>query len=160
MKMSRMSHAMKDVLDAWDTLQTFTNYGRGTPEGIAAFVRRYEIQEDLDGWLENKYANVIEEYATLNDVSFEQAQKELQRRPISRPEPLRKPPQSEDPFKWHMKPHGWTGAPCPICGCTTKNLRAKHRALKADEAFEYGAPFMKRVKVAFGTDWSDELLRE
>ena len=158
--MSRMSHAMKDVLDAWDTLQKFTNYGRGTPEGIAAFVRQYEIQDDLDAWLENKYANVIEEYATLNDLSFERAEKELQRRPITRPGPIPKSSYSEDPFKWHMKPSGWTGAPCPICGCATKNLRAKHRALKADEAFEHGGPFMKRVKVAFGTDWSDELLRE
>lgn len=159
--MARMSHAMKDVLEAWDILQTFTNYGRGTPEGIAAFVRQYEIQDDLDAWIENRYAKIIDEYATLNDLSYERAEKELQRRPVLRPTP---PPtrskEGQDPFKFHLKPSGWTGAPCPICGCQTKNLRAKHRALKADEAWSYGAPFIKRVKVAFGTDWSDELLRE
>lgn len=158
--MARMSRALKDVLEAWDILQTFTNYGRGTPEGVAAFVRQYEIQDDLDGWIENKYANIIEEYATLNDLSFEQAKKELLRRRIERPAPSAPRQQEQDPFKFHMKPQGWTGAPCPICGCATKNLRAKHRALKADEAFRYGGPFLKRVKVAFGTDWSDELLRE
>ncbi len=66
----------------------------------------------------------------------------------------------EDPFQFHLKPSGWTGAPCPICGCTTRNLRAKHRALKADEAHRWGVPYIKRVKVAFGTDFSDEPLKE
>ena len=62
-------------------------------------------------------------------------------------------------FNWHLKPSGWSGAPCPICGCTTKNLRALHRALKADEAFEWGVPWIKRVKVSFGGDFSDEPLK-
>lgn len=75
-------------------------------------------------------------------------------------EPSIKKNPDEDPFKFHLKPSGWTGAPCPICGCATRNLRARHRALKPQEAWEQGAPYMKRVSAAFGTDWSDELLRE
>ena len=63
-------------------------------------------------------------------------------------------------FEFHLKPSGWTGAPCPICGCATPNLRAKHRALKADEAHEWGVPYIKRVKVSFGGDFSDEPLKE
>lgn len=64
-----------------------------------------------------------------------------------------------DPFAFHLKPKGWNGAPCPICGCTAKNLRARHRALKADEAFRWGGPWIKRIKVCFGMDFSDELVK-
>lgn len=63
--------------------------------------------------------------------------------------------QDEDPFKFHTKPSGWTGAPCPICGCPAKNLRARHRALKADEAHHRGAPWIKRVSTGFGMDFAD-----
>jgi hypothetical protein len=66
----------------------------------------------------------------------------------------------QDQFSFHLKPTGWTGAPCPICGCATPNLRARHRALKADEAHRWGVPYIKRVKVSFGTDFSDEPLKE
>lgn len=73
---------------------------------------------------------------------------------------LRRNPGSPSQFEFHLKPSGWTGAPCPICGCATRNLRARHRALKADEAHRWGVPYIKRVKVAFGTDFSDEPLKE
>lgn len=63
-----------------------------------------------------------------------------------------------DQFEWHLKPSGWSGAPCPICGCSTKRLKARHRALRADEAFDWGGSWLKRVKVCFGTDFSDEVL--
>jgi GNAT superfamily N-acetyltransferase len=73
--------------------------------------------------------------------------------------PARKNPESSPQFEFHLKPPGWTGAPCPICGCDAKNLRAKHRALKADEAHQWGARYIKRVKVCFGTDFSDEAIK-
>ncbi len=72
----------------------------------------------------------------------------------------RRNPGEPSQFEFHLKPSGWTGAPCPVCGCATPNLRAKHRALKADEAHEWGAPYIKRVKVSFGGDFSDEPLKE
>lgn len=62
-------------------------------------------------------------------------------------------------FEWHYKPPGWSGAPCPICGCPAKRLKAEHRALKADESWEWRANWVKRVSVAFGTDFSIEAIR-
>lgn len=59
-------------------------------------------------------------------------------------------------FAWHYKPAGWSGAPCPICGCPQKNLRAKHRALKADETWLWDANWIKRVSVSFGGDTTHE----
>ena len=55
-------------------------------------------------------------------------------------------------FEYHTKPAGWNGAPCPICGCPTKRLKAQHRALTADESWAMRALWIKRVKVCFGTD--------
>lgn len=62
-------------------------------------------------------------------------------------------------FDWHYKPSGWSGAPCPVCGCEAKRLKAEHRALKADEAWKYQAQWVKRIKVCFGTDFSIEAIR-
>lgn len=62
-------------------------------------------------------------------------------------------------FAFHLKPKGWSGAPCPICGCPQKNLRARHRALKADETYAWGANWIKRVSVSFGGDFLDEPIR-
>lgn len=72
--------------------------------------------------------------------------------------PARQNPEPSQ-FEFHLKPSGWTGAPCPICGCPAKRLKAQHRALKADEAHRWGATWIKRVKVCFGTDFSDEAIR-
>lgn len=156
------SAQMKEVLEAWDILKTFTSYER-TPKRVEWLRRTYEIEGNIDEWIENKAANVVDEYAKLQKISFDEAERELQERPTKQwgvNRPLTNISDQGDPFVFHMKPPGWTGAPCPICGCATRNLRAKHRALKADEAHRWGVPYIKRVKVAFGTDWSDEPLRE
>ncbi len=156
---------MTEVLEAWDILVTFMSYER-TPRRVEWLRRTYEIQGDIDEWIENRLGNVIEEYASLRGISFKAAEAELQRRPrkqwgIERPlTRVGDPIEAESQFQFHLKPSGWTGAPCPICGCATPNLRAKHRALKADEAHRWGVPYIKRVKVAFGTDFSDEPLKE
>lgn len=58
-------------------------------------------------------------------------------------------------FNFHAKPTG--GGPCPICGCSAKGLRARHRATTTAERVR--APhvlFIKRVSVCFGTDTTDE----
>lgn len=60
-------------------------------------------------------------------------------------------------FQWHRKPAGWSGAPCPICGCTTKRLRAEHRAVAFGEGRP--GPWIKRVSACFGLDFSVETLR-
>ena len=61
-------------------------------------------------------------------------------------------------FQWHRKPSGWAGAPCPICGCTTKRLRAEHRAVAFGE--NRTGPWIKRVRTCFGLDFVVETLRE
>ena len=66
-------------------------------------------------------------------------------------------------YSWHRKPSGWSGAPCPICGCPTRRLRAQHRALTAEESWQWGTPgaavlWVKYIKVAFGTDGTIEAL--
>lgn len=151
--------AMADVLDAWDTLKTYTSYER-TPKRAAFMRRSYEIVGSIDEWIENTGANIVEDYSKLRKITYDEAMRELEERP-TRPWPseIKKSP-DQNQFEFHLKPSGWTGAPCPICGCATKNLRAKHRALKADEAHRWGVPYIKRVKVAFGTDFSDEPLKE
>lgn len=149
---------MAEVLEAWDTLKTFISYER-TPKRIKWLRSSYEIEGDIDGWLENKESNVIDEYSSLRKISFAEAAKELMERP-TKPWPNVKRNPDQEQFAFHLKPSGWTGAPCPICGCATKNLRARHRALKADEAHLWGVPYIKRVKVSFGTDFSDEPLKE
>ena len=65
---------------------------------------------------------------------------------------------SGDQFEFHLKPKGWNGNPCPICGCEARNLRARHRALKADELYSHNGAvilWVKRVKVCFGMDYDD-----
>lgn len=66
---------------------------------------------------------------------------------------------AEHQFEWHRKPTGWSGAPCPVCGCQAKRLRAEHRALRFPENIEYGGPYIKRVKVCFGLDSRREVIR-
>lgn len=61
--------------------------------------------------------------------------------------------------EWHRKPAGWAGAPCPVCGCPAKRLRALHRALRADELGQ-GSLWVKSVKVCFGTDSSMEAVHD
>lgn len=72
-------------------------------------------------------------------------------------------PSEQDQFSWHRKPEGWSGAPCPVCGCTTPRLKASHRALTAEESWRWGGHgkavlWIKSVKVCFGTDTSWEPL--
>lgn len=55
-------------------------------------------------------------------------------------------PSEQDATAWHLKPAGWSGAPCPICGCEVANLRAKHRALTAEEGWMWGGLYVKTVK--------------
>jgi len=61
--------------------------------------------------------------------------------------------------EWHRKPAGWPGAPCPVCGCPTKRLRALHRATTFAEQKGGGPLWVKKVKVCFGLDTSVEGLR-
>lgn len=62
-------------------------------------------------------------------------------------------------FQWHRKPAGWAGAPCPVCGCEQKRLKAEHRALTAEESWKRHALWIKRVKVCFGLDFAVEAIR-
>jgi len=62
------------------------------------------------------------------------------------------------PFQWHRKPPGWSSAPCPICGCETPRLRARHRALTSDEQHRLKAFYVKALQVAYGRDTSVEIL--
>jgi hypothetical protein len=58
-------------------------------------------------------------------------------------------------FGWHRNPNpGAANGPCEVCGCAGK-VRAKHRALKADELGEYGkgAAYAKMESRCFGNDW-------
>lgn len=67
-------------------------------------------------------------------------------------------------FDWHRKPSGWSGAPCPICGCPAKRLKALHRALPAEEMHRRSRAqgslvlWVKTIRVAFGTDSSIEAI--
>lgn len=61
-------------------------------------------------------------------------------------------------FDWHRKPSGWSGAPCPVCGCPAKRLKALHRALPAEESWQWGTLWVKHIKVCFGLDGSVEAL--
>jgi len=58
-------------------------------------------------------------------------------------------------FAWHRNPNpGAANGPCEICGCAGK-IRAKHRALTADELGTYGkgAFYAKMESRCFGADW-------
>lgn len=62
-------------------------------------------------------------------------------------------------FQYHRKPAGWAGAPCPVCGCPAKRLRAEHRALTADESWKAQALWVARRKVCFGLDTAVDPIR-
>lgn len=47
---------------------------------------------------------------------------------------------------------------CPQCGCKVR-AGTVHRALTAEESWRWGALWIKRIKVAFGMDWSEEPIR-
>lgn len=58
-------------------------------------------------------------------------------------------------FAWHRNPNaGAVNGPCEVCGCAGK-IRAKHRALTADELGTYGkgAFYIKLESRCFGNDW-------
>ena len=60
-----------------------------------------------------------------------------------------------DQFAWHRNPNpGAANGPCEVCGCAGK-IRAKHRALTADELGTYGkgAFYAKMESRCFGADW-------
>jgi hypothetical protein len=60
-------------------------------------------------------------------------------------------------FGWHRNPNpGAANGPCEVCGCAGK-IRAKHRALTADELGEYGkgAFYIKLESRCFGADWEE-----
>jgi hypothetical protein len=53
-------------------------------------------------------------------------------------------------MQWHRKPNA---GPCDICGCGPSLRKGVlHRAYTAPEAWRYGCPYVKNVKVCFGTD--------
>ena len=167
---------VRELEEAWDYLIAFKEFilYRLSAAGVKKFRDTNEIEGDLYDWMENKFGSMIEAYSAMRDLDFEAARTTLLDRPYidivprwkryftggdARPVGARRNPEEPSQFEFHLKPSGWTGAPCPICGCTARNLRARHRALKADEAREWGVPWIKRVKVAFGTDWSDEPIK-
>jgi len=76
------SFTLQEILEAWDALVTFTSYER-TPKRTAWLRRSYEIQGSIDEWLENKFANVIDDYATHYKISFEAAKAALLDRPVN-----------------------------------------------------------------------------
>lgn len=53
-------------------------------------------------------------------------------------------------MQWHRKPNSGL---CDICGCGSSLRKGVlHRAYAAHEAWYYGSPYVKSVKVCFGTD--------
>jgi hypothetical protein len=72
---------LSEVEEAWDLLVTLSNYER-TPQRIAWFRRSFEIQGDFDEWLENKVTAVIDDYASLRKIPFDEGHRELMARPI------------------------------------------------------------------------------
>lgn len=76
----KKDYAMSEVLEAWDIFKTFVSYER-TPKRVKWLRSSYEIEGDIDEWLENKEANVIEEYSKLRKISFDEALRELMDRP-------------------------------------------------------------------------------
>ena len=65
------------------------------------------------------------------------------------------PRKAANQFAWHRNPNpGAANGPCEICGCAGK-IRAKHRALTADELGTYGkgAFYAKMESRCFGADW-------
>jgi len=76
-----MNFKMGDILDAWDTLATYTAYER-TPKRQAWLRRSHDIEGSIDDWLENKLNNIVDEYATQRGLTFDAAGAELRERPI------------------------------------------------------------------------------
>lgn len=77
-----------DIETEWDALVRFMMYER-PPAGSAAenrFVASAGIFEgtSVDDWLENKTANLIDEYSLLSGIDFEEAAKILVARPVHR----------------------------------------------------------------------------
>ena len=65
------------------------------------------------------------------------------------------PRKAANQFAWHRNPNpGAANGPCEVCGCAGK-IRAKHRALRADELGTYGkgAFYAKMESRCFGADW-------
>ena len=65
------------------------------------------------------------------------------------------PRKAANQFAWHRNPNpGAANGPCEVCGCAGK-IRAKHRALTADELGTYGkgAFYAKMESRCFGADW-------
>lgn len=75
---------LAEVLEAWDILVRFTTWER-TPARVKWLVDSHEIQGSVDDWLENKFPSVIDEYAKLKGLTFDEAQVELEKRPYGRP---------------------------------------------------------------------------
>lgn len=72
---------MAEVLDAWDTLMTYTSY-EPTPKRQAWLRKTYEIEGSLDDWLDNKFNNIVDEYATQRNLTIDAALAELRERPV------------------------------------------------------------------------------
>jgi len=104
-----MNAALDVVLDAWDTLRTFVSYER-TPPRAAWLRRNYEIEGSIDEWIENKEAGVIEQYSTLRKISYDEAMRELQDRPV-KPWPdasiKRNPPSPKLRVRLRTSKDGW-----------------------------------------------------
>jgi hypothetical protein len=77
---------LADILEAWDILWSYTNWA--SQKFRDKLIRDYEILEQgitFDDWIENRWSNVVSEYAEIKGVSFEEAEEELKRRPIEKP---------------------------------------------------------------------------
>ena len=54
-------------------------------------------------------------------------------------------------MQWHTKPVGWKV--CPVCGCEKVRAGTQHRALTADEGWQYRALWVESEedRVAMGS---------
>lgn len=64
---------------------------------------------------------------------------------------------ASEQMEWHTKPKGWKV--CPTCGCDNVRAGVQHRALAAEESWQYRALWVKCISVCFGTDHSVERIR-
>ncbi len=63
-----------------------------------------------------------------------------------------------DATKWHKKAAG--EKTCSVCGCDSVRPGVKHRSLSQEEVQAWGgAKWIKRVRVCFGTDFGDEVIK-
>jgi hypothetical protein len=130
--------ALEIVLDAWDQIKTFISYER-TPKRAAWMRRAFEIEGSIDEWLENKEANVIEEYSKIRKITFDEAQRELMERPTKPwPDGARKnPPKLRSTLKtskdgWNT----WTLRSYPNLKMTVRER--KDRLFEADSPWGIG----------------------